>query len=325
MKKIIAIFVCFLSLAQLNAEYFSVALPKDSETGKPEKFYNASVAVDTVDNAAVAKAIATLLKADDKELPNLLTNPSQAQKARKFLKMARLNKDAKIFAFKFGKYRVAAFEIPNGSRMRKGLNYIAFDPIGEQMLWDVSVNDAYLALIAQCDISNPQKIDVSKVKVLSASDKAKINDLAKRGEPLLIFENAALVSVDPVPTVAAQQAAIFYKKIQKLFFDWKLDEYSGYMSPKSKALFNAQYSGMSDQQKKAVLSEYFSWNKKYLKVMQLSPSEFIVIFKRQKKGEKDQIDLAYITLDSKDGSSGKLEKFGVKTPLDIMLFRYFFK
>ena len=94
------------------------------------------------------------------------------------------------------------------------------------------------------------------------------------------------------------------------------------MSPKSKATFNAQYAGMSDQQKKQTLSDYFSWKKKFLKVMQLSDNEYIVIFARKKQDMPDQIDLAYITF--KDGK-GYLENFGVKTPLDLMLSRYIFK
>ena len=82
---------------------------------------------------------------------------------------------------------------------------------------------------------------------------------------------------------------------------------------------------MNATQKKQVLSDYFSWKKKYLKVCKLSDNEFIVIFKRKKNGSPDQIDLAYITLTSKDGSTGILEKFGEKTPLDLMLSRYVFK
>lgn len=325
MKKSLSIlFLAILALCA-RAEYAGVALPRESETGAGADYYDAFVAVDTLDASAFDFAVGRLASATSQELRGLLADPAQLGKAQKFLKMARLKKGTKLFAFKFGRYRVAVFEIASGSRMRKGLNYFVFDPIGEKMLWDLSVNDPYLALIAQCNFAAPKKIEPSKIAAFSASDKAKINDIVKRGDPVLVFANAALVSTDAVPAVGEEPAAKFYKKIQDVFFSWRIDEYAAYMSPKSRALFNAQYSGMDETRKKAVLSDYFSWKKKYLKVVRLSKSEYIIIFKRQKAGQKDQIDTAYITLESADGSRGKLEKFGVKTPLDHMMARYIFR
>jgi len=325
MKKFLSALLSVIFVSCACAEYVGVALPRDGEAGGGAKFHEAFVAVDTVDSSPLAFAVDRLVSAKPDELKAMLANPAHVGKAQKFLKMAQLKKGAKLFAFKFGRYRVAAFEIASGSRMRKGLNYIVFDPIGEKMLWDLSVNDPYLALIAQCNFAAPQKIEPSKIVAFSASDKAKVNDTVGRGDPVLVFANAALVPPHPGPAVCDEPAAKFYKKIQDVFFSWRIDEYAAYMSPKSRALFNAQYSGMDDARKKAVLSDYFSWKKKYLKVMSLSKSEYIIIFKRQKAGQKDQIDTAYIRLESADGSRGRLENFGVKTPLDHMMARYIFR
>ncbi len=323
-KVIIALTILFASL-NLFAEYVSIALPKSSELNDARKFYDAAIAIDNSDEQALTSAVAQILSASTEELKKLVVNPKFAPKSAKFLKMANLPKDAKILAVNFGKYKIALFEIPQNSRMRKGINFFAFEQVGKNLLWNVNVNDMYISLMAQCDIANPKKIDVKKIPTTSASDKSKLNNLIKNRLPILAFKNSALLSVDPVSGVEKDPVAKFYKKIQDVFFSWKIEEYADYMSPKSRAKFNLQYTGMSAEQKKATLSDYFSWKKKYLKVLKLSDSEAIIIFKRKKTGQKDQIDLAYITLTSKDGSSGVLEKFGEKTPLDLMLSRYIFK
>lgn len=325
MKNLLTIFVVLLTTLNLFGEYVSIALPKTSETGDTKKFYDASIAVDNSDAKIVSDAVAKILSADGEQLKKLITNPALAPKSVKYLKLARLNKDVKILSVNFGKYKVALFEIPQNSRMRKGMNFFAFEQTGERLLWNVNVNDMYLSLMAQCNIANPKKIDIKKIPTTSASDKSKLNDIVKNKLPVLVFANSALLSVDPVASVSKEPAAKFYKKIQDIFFSWQIDEYANYMSPKSREKFNSQYAGMNATEKKQVLSDYFSWKKKYLKVCKLSDNEFIVIFKRKKNGNPDQIDLAYITLTSKDGSSGFLEKFGEKTPLDLMLSRYVFK
>ena len=320
MKKLItSVFVAFFCTIT-NAEYVAISLPKQSELNS-EKFYNASIAVNRIQDNSVQTAVDNILKATPQELKNLVSDTSQANKSAKFLKMANL-KDPKVLAVDFGKYTVAFFEIPKNSRLRAGMNYFAFEKTGGKLLWNVSANDMFLKLASQTDIKNPKKIDINKVATFSASDKAKVNQLIKTNAPILVFQNGALVSIDSVNTVMQERASIFYKKIQDIFFSWQIEKYADFMSPKSKATFNAQYAGMSDQQKKQTLSDYFSWKKKFLKVMQLSDNEYIVIFARKKQDMPDQIDLAYITF--KDGK-GYLENFGVKTPLDLMLSRYIFK
>ncbi len=320
MKKLVisAILTIFSTLT--NAEYVALSLPKQSELNS-EKFYKASVAVNKIQDNSVQKAVETILNASPKEMINLVSDKSQAGKSVKFLKMANL-KNPKILAVDFGKYTVAFFEIPQKSRLRAGMNYFAFEKNGGRLLWNVSTNDMFLKLVAQADIKNPQKIDTNKIPTFSASDKAKVNQLTKTKMPFLVFQNGALVSIDSVNGVMNERASIFYKKIQDIFFSWQIEKYADFMSEKSKAKFNAQYAGMSAEQKKQTLSDYFSWKKKYLKVMQLSDNEYIVIFARKKQNNPDQLDLAYITF--KDGK-GYLENFGVKTPLDLMLSRYIFK
>ncbi len=325
MRKIITTLTILLTSINLFAEYVSIALPKSSEMNDARKFYDAAIAIDNSEEKEIASVVKQILSSSNDELKKLVVNPKLAQKSAKFLKMARLPKDVKILAANFGKYKVALFEIPQNSRMRKGMNFLAFEQHDGKLLWNVNANDMYLSLMAQCDIANPKKIDVKNIPTTSASDKTKLNFLIKNRLPILVFKNCALLSIDPVSGVEKDPFAKFYKKIQDVFFSWKIEEYADYMSPKSRAKFNSQYAGMSAEQKKATLSDYFSWKKKYLKVAKLSDNEAIIIFKRKKAGNPDQIDLAYITLTSKDGSAGVLEKFGEKTPLDLMLNRYIFK
>ena len=323
MKKVITtLIITTIACISAFAEYVAIALPKESELNDNRKFYDASIAVNKIDDNTQQQAVETLLSTPSSELSKLLTNPQNATRASKFLKFSRLDKSVKIFPFNFGKWKVAIFQIPQNSRMRKGLNYFVFEQIGNKLLWDVSVNNMYLSLISQCNFQAPTQIDISKVKTSSASDKAILNDLTKNKQPFLVFLNGALISTTSDSNVYKHPASKFYKKIQDVFFSWQIEKYAQFMSPKSKSKFNEQYSGMSEQQKKSTLSDYFAWKKKYIKVLQLSDNEFIVLFKRQKQRQKDQFDLAYITLTSKDGSTGYLEKFGDRTPLDIMLHRH---
>ena len=326
MRKHLQIIILILTIcSSALADYVSVALPKSSELNDLNKFYDASIAINKLSDNEVQNAVTKILSASQDELKNLVANKSMANKAAKFLKLARLDKSVKILPTTFGKWKIALFEIPPNSRMRKGMNYFAFEQIGNKLLWDLSVNNMYLALMSQCNIANPQPIDVTQIHTFSASDKTQLNDIIKNKQPILIFKNGALISVNAVSNVKKHPAAKFYKKIQDVFFSWKIEQYAQFMSPKSKAKFNSQYSGMSEEQKKSTLSDYFSWKKKYLKVMQLSDNEYLLIFKRQKQGQNDQYDVAYLTLTSKDGSTGYLEKFGERTPLDLMLSRHFFK
>ncbi len=308
------------------AEYVAINLPKKSELNDSRKFYDASVVVNKLDTNDVQQAVEKILATSAKDIQNLLVNQSSTKKALAFLRLARLDKSVKILPISYDKWKIALFEIPANSKMRKGLNFFVFEQIGDKLLWDLSTsNTDFLKLMAQCDIANPQPIDVTKVPTFSASDKTILNYMIKNKQPFLFFKNGALISTSPVSKVKNHPATKFYKRIQDVFFSWKIEEYAQFMSPPSKAKFNAQYSGMSEEQKKTTLSDYFKWKKKYLKVMQLSDNEFIIIFKRQLKGAKDQFDVAYITLTSKDGSTGVLEKFGERTPLDIMLSRNIFK
>ena len=162
MKNLLTIFVVLLTTLNLFGEYVSIALPKTSETGDTKKFYDASIAVDNSDAKIVSDAVAKILSADGEQLKKLITNPALASKSVKYLKLARLNKDVKILSVNFGKYKVALFEIPQNSRMRKGMNFFAFEQTGERLLWNVNVNDMYLSLMAQCNIANPKKIDIKK-------------------------------------------------------------------------------------------------------------------------------------------------------------------
>lgn len=326
MKKCFAVLILFAARAALLAGYVLLPLPKESELGDARKYYDAGVAACALPSSETAALLGLAAGAAPARLADLLADKRDADKAAKFLKLAKIGKNTRAFGVKFGKYKAVLFEIPAQSRLRKGMNFLAFETAADgSAKWRVSYNDMFLSLIAQCDFSNPKPIDIFKTPAFSASDKAALNALARDGAPILAFKNGALVSLDAAAGVESDPAAKFYAKIQKVFFAWKLDEYASYMSPKSAAKFRGQYSAMTGEQRKSALSGYFAWKKKILKSMKLSDTEHLIIFKRFQPGQPDQYDAAYITLTSKDGSAGVLEKFGERAPLDLMLSRYIFK
>ena len=326
MKKYFCVLLWLAAGAALFAEYVLLPFPKESELGDARKYYDAGVAADALPASETAALLGSAAGAEPGQLPALLADKREAGKAAKFLKLAKIGKNSRALGIKFGKYKVVLFSIPANSRMRRGMNFLAFETAADgSAKWRVSLNDMFLSLIAQCDFASPKPIDISSLPVFSASDKAALNALARDGMPVLAFKNGALVSLDAAAGVESDPAAKFYAKIQKVFFSWKLDEYASYMSPKSAEKFRGQYSAMTGEQRKAALSGYFAWKKKILKSMKLSDTEHLIIFKRFQPGQPDQFDVAYITLSSKDGSSGALEKFGERTPLDLMLSRYIFK
>ena len=318
----ITIFMLIFS-ASAFAEYVKIALPKSSEIeGDNAKFYSkGALAVDMANESearCVREFVDTLMSAGSEEFAAMLKKPELASKSAKFLKLARLEKGANLFVFKFGERMIAVFEIPSGSRMRAGMNFFALENVGSGessgLRWNVSFNNPMVVLAAQCAFTNPQKLDFSGLVAKSERDGVLLEKACGADMPFFVFGDDVFVGVSADPNVDAHPAAEFYRKIQDVFFSWKIDEYAEFMSAPSKRVFLAQYAGMTDTQKKKVLSDYFSWHKQYLRVLQLGEREFIVLFKRYRDGSKEQFDVAYITLDgSKNG--GVLEKFGKRTLL----------
>ena len=324
----ITIFMLIFS-ASAFAEYVKIALPKSSEIeGDDAKFYSkGSLAVDMAGESDMRRTrefVDALMSAGSEEFAAMLKKPELASKSAKFLKLARLGKGANLFVFKFGKLTIAVFEIPSGSRMRAGMNFFALENVGSGessgLRWNVSFNNPMVVLAAQCAFMNPQKVDFRGLVAKSEKDGVLLKKVCSEGMPFFVFGDDIFAGVSADPNVDAHPAAEFYRKIQDVFFSWKIDEYAEFMSAPSKRVFLAQYAGMTDTQKKKVLSDYFSWHKQYLRVLQLGEREFIVLFKRYRDGSKEQFDVAYITLDgSKNG--GVLENFGKRTLLSLSLLR----
>lgn len=318
----ITIFMLIFS-ASAFAEYVKIALPKSSEIeGDNAKFYaKGALAVDMANESEVRRVgefVDALMSAGSEEFAAMLKKPELASKSAKFLKLARLGKGANLFAFKFGKLTIAVFEIPSGSRMRAGMNFFALENVGSGessgLRWNVSFNNPMVVLAAQCAFTNPQKLDFSGLVAKSEKDGVLLEKACGADMPFFVFGNDVFAGVSADPNVDAHPAAEFYRKIQDVFFSWKIDEYAEFMSAPSKRVFLAQYAGMTDTQKKKVLSDYFSWHKQYLRVLQLGEREFIVLFKRYRDGSKEQFDVAYITLDG-SANGGVLENFGKRTLL----------
>lgn len=329
MKKLLSTLATALCACAAAAQYTSVALPCDAEVGAQKFHTSAYVRVCKTDAERVQKRVGEIVAATPANLGALLKNGQQAGKAAKFLKLARFAREPKILPFKFGKYTIAAFEIPQKSRMRAGMNFFAFEEVGGELLWDLSLNDAFVSLICRSDIATalraaPEAESARAEKASSPADAAILARLKAEKNPYLVFGGAPFVSLEPDPAADSARAAKFYRKIQDIFFDWRLEEYAEYMSAQSRETFARQYLGMTQQQRKDALSDYFSWHKKYIRVLELSPDRFLVVFRRVKNGRPDQIDLAYIAF-PKNSADGILENFGKKTPLDTMLSRYIFR
>ncbi len=318
----ITIFMLIFS-ASAFAEYVKIALPKSSEIeGDNAKFYaKGALAVDMANESEVRRVgefVDALMSAGSEEFAAMLKKPELASKSAKFLKLARLGKGANLFVFKFGERMIAVFEIPSGSRMRAGMNFFALENGGSGesggLRWNVSFNNPMVVLAAQCAFMNPQKVDFRGLVAKSEKDGVLLKKVCSEGMPFFVFGDDVFAGVSADPNVDAHPAAEFYRKIQDVFFSWKIDEYAEFMSAPSKRVFLAQYAGMTDDQKKKVLSDYFSWHKQYLRVLQLGEREFIVLFKRYRDGSKEQFDVAYITLDG-SANGGVLENFGKRTLL----------
>lgn len=329
MKKLLSILAAALCACAASAQYVGLALPCDAEVDAQKFHTSAYVRVCKTDAERVQKRVAEIVSASPEKLGALLKNKRQAGKAAKFLKLARFADAPKVLPFKFGKYTIAAFEIPQKSKMRAGMNFFAFAEVGGELLWDLSLNDAFVSLICRSDISaalqaSPEAESARVEKAASPADAEILARLKAAKNPYLVFGGAPFVSLTPDPEVDSARAAKFYRKIQDIFFSWKLEEYAEYMSAQSRETFARQYLGMTQQQRKAALSDYFSWHKKYVRALELSPDRFLVVFRRVKDGSPDQIDLAYVAF-PKNSADGVLENFGKKTPLDAMLSRYIFK
>ena len=72
MKKVITtLIITTIACISAFAEYVAIALPKESELNDNRKFYDASIAVNKIDDNTLQQAVETLLSTPSSELSKL--------------------------------------------------------------------------------------------------------------------------------------------------------------------------------------------------------------------------------------------------------------
>ena len=285
----------------------------------------------------IREAIKGLLKeainADGNSIAKLVKNPKDAKKAEKFIKLSGLAENAEgcpagLKIMKIGDYYALFFLPKKNSKMPLGISYMVFEKSDGKLLWDPSFSDPLMGMISQAMFPLSDRLYEAK----KTKNDPKINELLENSLPFLLFKNGPLISMDPDPDVYEDDISKFYKNAQDVFYSWDLDGYGKFMTQTSAEKFNSQFSSMSEEDRKKVLTDYFSWGKKYIKVMKNNYLNMI-FFERVKDGEPSKNDYAYIqgTVKAellKDGETPefagyKIYNFGApKTLFDAFLGKY---
>ncbi len=332
MKKHILLILAFAASASaLFAApdgYNAVRLRNVGEAGgtpalnAPARYYETAWAlVAKPQNAGRAKAAAkALLAAKPAELESLCA-AGGAKRAAKLIKISGLTPKAIDAAFeaRIGKYEALVYELPAKTRLRPGMNALVFEEKGGKLLFNPSFADPFISLLALSDFKNPQSAEEIPCKTFDGADAEICAAAAREKLPFLQFANGALVSEKPVEGVDAGSAAKFYRAAQDVFYSWKLDDYSAFMTPESRAKFESQFKSMPDAERKKVLGEYFQWKKKYHKTLEAG-SETLILFSRHKPRREPYDDTAYLAA---AGGKFAITKFGAeKSALDLFLAKY---
>ena len=322
--KILAAFAALILPLGAFAETIEFALEDVQETKTAQRKFckSASIVLSQTDEAqAVKDAAKVLLKLSPAELSAKVAKKKDAARAFKYLKASKLLPEAveKSAVAKAGDFYLLVFEMPKGSRLKSGMNIMVFEKSEGGFLWNASFNDPLLPLVATSDFANPKTGDDS-TKAPTESDLKVVAQLRKKSLPYLKFANGALVSMDEVAGVNDTPEGKFYHKAQDVFYSWKLDEYGAFMTQQSREKFESQFKNMPDAERKATLGEYFSWGKKYRKIMDAGETK-LVLFSRHKQGATPYNDIAYLRK-SPDGGLA-IQRFGAdKCALDLFLSKY---
>lgn len=285
----------------------------------------------------ISKLLDDALKADAASIAKLIKNPKDAKKAEKFIKLSGLtstvpeDRMGKSRLMKVGDYYALVFLPTEDSKMPLGINYMVFENIDGKFAWDPSFSDPMLGMISQ-SISFFWEDNSGEAEELKNQNGPKINELLENDIPFLLFKNGPLISMGPDPDVYDDDISKFYKNAQDVFYSWDLDGYGKFMTQTSAEKFNSQFSSMSEEDRKKVLTDYFSWGKKYIKVMKNNYLN-IIFFERVKDGEPSKNDYAYIqaTVNADSLKNGetpefagyKIYNFGApKTLFDAFLGKY---
>lgn len=322
--KILAAFAALILPLGAFAGTLEFALEDVRETKtEPRKFCESACVVlsETSDADAVRNAASALLALSPADLAAKVAKKKDAPRAFKYLKASKLSADAieKSAVAKAGDFYLLVFEMPKGSRLKSGMNIMVFEKSGGGFLWNASFNDPLLALVATSDFAHPKAGDAS-TKAPTESDSKVVAQLNEKSLPYLKFANGALVSMGEAAGVNDTPEGIFYHKAQDVFYSWKLDEYGAFMTQPSRKKFESQFKNMPEAERKATLGEYFSWGKKYRKIMDAGETK-LVLFSRHKQGATPYNDIAYLRK-SPDGGLA-IQRFGAdKCALDLFLSKY---
>ncbi len=304
------------------ADYKCPRLNFQSEADENAKAINANIrlAVCGAENPALFRRAAISIFTDTRNnLAKKITTPASVAKSAKFVKLANLTASAFTNApvVKIGNIYVLIFDIPQNSRLRRGMNFLVFEMKDGIPRWNIATKDPLISLLLQADFKDITDFDASKIPTDS---KEKVDTLVAKNLPMLTFNGAPLVNLDKDPKVYEHPTAKFYKEAQKLFFDLKLDEYSKSHTPLSMKNFRAQFMPMSLDAQKKMLADYMSWGKQYLKIADGGDFK-ILFFKREKDGEKSHVAVTYF-----EEINGSPYIWGVganKSAFDMFLSRYF--
>ena len=313
--------------ANLPNDYIALAIQNfPAEKQKPnsaKKYYQAWVlAVSPENKAQLIDATKRLLQVYPKDLPTFTTKNS-AKRAMKFIKASGLKPDDlnSALVVQLGDKYAVIYQLPKQSRLREGMNFFVFEYINGKLFYNPSFTDPLLTLIATCDFKNPQDASKISFKTFNDSDKTICEKLAEKNLPLVCFKNGALVSEEKIDGVDDIASAKFYRNAQDVFYSWKLDEYTAFMTPASKDKFNSQFKSMSDAERKQVLGEYFQWKKQYHKVLDAG-EHTLILFSRHKPQCEPYDDTAYL---QNDAEKFAITKFGAeKSPLDMFFAKYIY-
>ena len=304
--------LCAAETARLRA--YPVSFP--SADSAPIESKAAVVAEIPEDERGLFEAAKSALASDPKALG---LSASEARRAAAYKKIARPDPSKFLASAKIGEYfavfPAASAPMPKG---RPNINFMVFKRDSEKYAWLPSFNDPILQVMAD-GAAKSRETNRGAVKPLTESDAKILAELEKKSLPFLNFANGPLVSLEELPDADSHEASKFYRAAQNVFYSWKIDEYGKFLTPRTKAAFDAQFGSMTEEQRRRALGDYFSWGKKYLKAMDASPV-YAMIFLRTKDGETPRPDFAYLL---KDGGKFKIAVFtDSKTPLEAFLGKY---
>lgn len=261
--------------------------------------------------AILEKIVTAANSGDSAKLQDLLTSPKDAKRATKFIKMFRISDAKNIELAPIAKDKgmyIAPFK-PSAKKFRRGMNIFVFAELDGKLKWNVSNSAPVFALLADSAAFAPK----------ASSREALVGE--SEILPAFYASGRAVRNADAEDGVESLPAAKFYHTAQEDFFACNLEKYAKAMTDKSAKKFAEQYLSMSKDAQRKALADYFSWKKKYLKLLDCG-DVCILIFSREKDGQK-QIDTTYII---RDGKSYKVANFSAqKSPFDRFLERCIIK